>query len=341
MQERQVTKAEQGQRLNKYLARVLKEAPQSFLYKMLRKKNITLNGSKADGSELLKAGDTVVFFLSDETFSKFAGKMPQLTRLHFADKALEDRSVRFENDDLILAYKPAGLLSQKDKTGIESINEQILQYLLDNDKISAESLASFKPSICNRLDRNTSGLIMFAKTLAAQQEIGRCLRERTIKKYYLCFVVGKMTDPFVHKGYLCKDPITNHVLITDDSTLPDAEPIETAGKPLASHNNLTLVRIELRTGKSHQIRGVMEYMGYPILGDPKYFGEDSEKQNTMRMLNEKYRLQSQQLVAYELRFPEMTGGLAELSEKRYFSPLPGAFHRVLKEEFPEISLTGR
>ncbi len=150
-----------------------------------------------------------------------------------------------------------------------------------------------------------------------------------------------MTESFVHKGYLCKNPANNRVLISDDRTLPDAEPIETAGKPLAVHNHLTLVRVELRTGKSHQIRGVMEYMGHPILGDPKYCGNGSKDPGAMRALVQRYRLQSQQLVAYELRFPEMTGGLAELSQKRYYSPLPGAFHRVLKEEFPEIVLNGR
>lgn len=340
MQSRQITKAEQGQRLNKYLGRVLKEAPQSFLYKMLRKKNITLNGSRADGSELLKAGDSVCFFLSDETFSKFSGEKSESKSLHFAQKAIEKRSIRFENDELLIAYKPAGLLSQKDKSGMESINEQILQYLLEEGKITRESLNSFKPSICNRLDRNTSGLILFAKTLAAQQEIGRCLQERTIKKYYLCVVIGRLTEPFVHQGYLCKNPKTNHVYITSDKTLPDAAPIETSGKPLAVHNNLTLVRVELHTGKSHQIRGVMESMGHPILGDPKYLGEDAQTVRIMREFNQKYGLVSQQLLAYELRFPDMSGGLAELSQKRFFSPLPGTFHRVLTEEFPKTALAG-
>ncbi len=338
MKELQVTTAEQGQRLNKYLGRILREAPQSFLYKMLRKKNITLNGRKADGSELLSAGDRVCFFLADETFAKFAGNPPEACELRFAETALEPRSIRYEDSELLIAYKPAGLLSQKDRSGQESVNERILQYLADSGQLTAESLRRFKPSVCNRLDRNTSGLILFAKTLAAQQQIGQCLRERTLKKYYLCIVLGKMIGPFSHEGYLWKDAEHNRVTLGKEANAPDAERIQTSGRPLAAHEELTLMRVELHTGKSHQIRAVMEALSHPVLGDPKYRGETEAQQRQMRLFEERYGVRSQLLLAYELCFPEMTGSLQALSGKRFFSPLPGSFHRVLAEEFSEFSL---
>lgn len=336
MKELQVTAAEQGQRLNKYLGRVLREAPQSFLYKMLRKKNITLNGAKADGSELLQTGDRVCFFLSDETFEKFAGAGSKDGALRFAETALSKYHVRYEDPDVLIAYKPAGLLSQKDRSGQEAINERILQYLADSGQLTAESLRRFKPSVCNRLDRNTSGLILFAKTLAAQQQLGMCLRERTLKKYYLCVVLGRMSEPFFHEGFLRKDTERNLVTVGAKESAPDAERIVTSGTPLAAHEELTLLRVELHTGKSHQIRAVLEALSHPILGDPKYRGA-GETQQRMRRLEERYDLHSQLLVAYELGFPEMTGSLRALSGKRFFSPLPADFRRVLTEEFPEAA----
>lgn len=344
MKELHVTTAEQGQRLNKYLGRVLREAPQSFLYKMLRKKNITLNGARADGSELLRAGDRVCFFLSDDTFEKFAGAQPKNEAPRFAETALAPYHIRYEDPEVLIAYKPAGLLSQKDKSGREAINERILQYLADSGQLTAESLRRFKPSVCNRLDRNTSGLILFAKTLAAQQQIGRCLRERTLKKYYLCIVSGRMDEPFWHEGFLRKDTERNLVTVETNAAVGEetaaeatAERIVTSGAPLAAHEELTLLRVELHTGKSHQIRAVLEALSHPILGDPKYRGGAEETRRRMRRLEERYGLRSQLLVAYELGFPEMTGSLRALSGKRFFSPLPADFRRVLTEEFPEAA----
>lgn len=330
MKEFVIGRSDGNQRLNKYLARVLGQAPQSFLYKMLRKKNITLNGKKAEGHEVLSVGDTVTFYLSDETFAKFSGAAGADAPFYACDVPLEARSVRYEDENLLIAYKPLGVLSQKDISGVPSINEMILQYLSDKGEITVQSVLKDKPSICNRLDRNTSGLVVFAKNLPAKQEVGALLKQRTLQKYYLCFVAGEMKQRFSHKGYLWKDELTNTVVISDSQERLGAEVIETEGTPIATRNGITLVRIRLHTGKSHQIRAVLEHLGYPVIGDPKYTLGRLPK---AREIAERYQLRAQLLLAYELRFPKLDGVLAAVSEKRFFSPIPESFHKVLLGEF--------
>lgn len=341
MQERIVRQEEAGQRLNKYLQRVLPEAGSGFLYKMLRKKNITLNSKKAEGNEVLRIGDKVTFFLSDETFGKFSGKALSAT-VTFAKRATRPEDIVYEDSHVIAAYKPAGLLSQKDTAESESINEQLLQYLLENGKITGESLKQFKPSICNRLDRNTAGLVLFAKTLAAGQAVHQCLKERIIDKFYFAFVLGKMTEAVENRSYLTKDALTNKVTISKVPVSEDSTEIHTKFYPVAYNGEITLVKILLLTGKSHQIRGVLQSLGHPILGDPKYMArEEAHSANgsatdndkfTMRY-RRKYHLQGQQLVAYAYRFPtEVPEALAGLGGMTLRSTLPKTFAEILTEE---------
>ena len=188
MKEIQIGPNEAGQRLDKLLKKYLKEAPGSFLYKMLRKKNIVLNGKKATGSEKLAEGDSVKLFLADETIGKFTGS-PQSTKGQCFDeqKATDiSFSVVYEDQDLLLLNKPEGLLSQKAKKGDISVADQVVQYLVQTGSLTSAQLETFTPSICNRLDRNTSGLIAAGKSLAGLQRMGELLQNRTLEKYYLC-----------------------------------------------------------------------------------------------------------------------------------------------------------
>ena len=150
MQEIIVSANEAGQRFDKLLAKYLNEAPKSFLYKMLRKKNIVLNGKKATGNEKLEVGDSIKLFLADETIEKFSKVQIQHTK-----KKLD---VIYEDDHILLINKPAGMLSQKAEAKDESLVEHVISYMLDSGQLTEADLRSFKPSICNRLDRNTSGL---------------------------------------------------------------------------------------------------------------------------------------------------------------------------------------
>ena len=178
-----VTKNEAGQRLDKLMFKYMNLAGKSFIYKMIRKKNITLNGKKCDGSEKLAEGDEIRLFLAEETIEKFSEVKIQKVKKTALDIVYEDKDVIFIN-------KPAGMLSQKAKDSDESLVEYLIDYLLGSGQLSKEELKSFRPSVCNRLDRNTSGLVAAGKSLLGLQVLSKAIKERTIGKYYLCIVKG-------------------------------------------------------------------------------------------------------------------------------------------------------
>ena len=328
-----ITEAEQGQRLTKYLARLLPNAGSGFLYKMLRKKNITLNGAKADGSEAVKAGDQICLYFSDETFAAFANKSSETLPAFAAHPFLKENIV-FEDSGVIIAFKPAGLLSQKDSSDSESVNEQLLQYMADNGELTTESLAAFKPSVCNRLDRNTAGLVVFAKTLQTGRELNRIIRERALSKYYYVITIGRFEKACDSRLYVTKDRETNTVMVTEKPVSVDSLPVHTGFVPVLYSDKLTLLRVQLHTGRSHQIRSVLSYLGYPVLGDPKYAAEAKEAASVQKELRIKYHLHGQQLLAYALVFPEkLPDCLASLSGKAFYAPVPEDFDRLLRQEF--------
>lgn len=267
MKEIVINENEAGQRLDKFLGKLLKEAPASFYYKMLRKKNIVLNGKKATGNEKLTVGDSVKLFLSDETFEKFAGKR-QTNDLAASvpNIALE---IVYEDHDVLAINKPAGMLSQKAKKEDISANEYILQYLLESGTITRESLHTFKPSVCNRLDRNTSGILVAGKTLNGLQQMSKAFRERSMEKYYLAIVAGHISKPRRIEGFLKKDEKNNQVTILSEPS-NDAKPIITEYRPLKLVGQVTLLEVHLITGRSHQIRAHLASIGHPVIGDTKY-----------------------------------------------------------------------
>ncbi len=184
MKEVVVSKNEAGKWLDGFLNSYLKEASTGFIYKMLRKKNITLNDKKADGKEKLSEGDSIKIFFSDETFEKFRGGGRQSLQqdMKKISQQFGEFPLIYEDENIILADKPKGMLSQKAEAGDISLNEWLIEYLLNKGEISVESLDTFTPSICNRLDRNTSGLVICGKTLIGLQEMNELIRERRLRK---------------------------------------------------------------------------------------------------------------------------------------------------------------
>lgn len=302
MKEFIINKNEAGQRFDKYLKKLLKEAPGSFLYKMLRKKNITLNGKKAEGKEILKEQDRVKLFLSDETFEKFHGNAAaSVTRLSedYPDYPLE---IVYEDEDSLLINKPAGMLSQKAKPEDVSANEYVIGYLLRTGAITRESLKTFHPSVCNRLDRNTSGLLIAGKSLRGLQYWSEALKSRSLEKYYLALVEGSVAQNAHLKGYLLKDHGSNQVTIME-SPIQDASYIETSYEVQENYGKATLLKVHLITGKTHQIRAHLASTGHPIIGDMKY---GSRKSN--ELWRKEAGVKRQMLHAYEL----------VTEEKKYF-----------------------
>lgn len=321
----EIRENEAGQRLDKYLGKLLREAPKSFYYKMLRKKNITLNGKKAQGNEFLAVGDSVTLFLSDETFEKFSGS----GRIAYPRHPLE---ILYEDEDVILINKPAGMLSQPGPSGgAPSLVEYLIGYLLDEGSLTEEEFATFRPSVCNRLDRNTSGIVAAGKSLAGLQELSRIFRERTVHKDYLCLVKGKVEQERHIRGYLCKDETSNKVTVSEQN-IPDSRPIETKYRPLEHFGDTTLLEVRLITGLSHQIRAHLASEGHPIVGDSKY-GDNGLN----RRYGERYRLKHQLLHAYRLTFPAMEGRFQPLSHKVTEAPLPEIFEHILREKRLEES----
>lgn len=300
MKEFIIQKNEENQRFDKYLKKLLPNAGSAFLYKMMRKKNIILNGKKATGSEKLTAGDEIRIFLSDETFDKFHINQEELKREYEALKNLHMHGLQivYEDDEMIAADKPYNMLSQKAVPSDRSVNEYLLGYVIRKGDLSFEEFQTFRPSVVNRLDRNTTGLILFGKTLHALQELGDGIKKRRIEKYYLAVVAGELQDELELKGYLKKNEGENKAKICQDPC-DGAEYIETGIRPLQSKNGCTLLEVHLVTGKTHQIRLHLSSIGHPIIGDMKYGNQKINKK-----YYESHHVDHQLLHAYRLEFPD-------------------------------------
>ena len=319
MKEIIIKETEAGQRLDKFLNRCLPGAGKGFLYKMLRKKNIVLNGHKASGSELLAAGDSLKLFFSEDTIRKFSC-VPDAA----PDTPVLDRKyVLYEDSQVLMINKPAGMLSQKAGSSDISLTEYVTGYLQKEGIISSDGLQMFKPGVCNRLDRNTSGIVLAGKNVAAVRELSQMLKQRTMQKYYLCLVKGIVPETRRIVGYLFKNSRTNMVTVTE---LPKqgASYIETCYEPLAHQENCTLLKVELVTGRTHQIRSHLAHTGHPIAGDGKY-GDDRWN----REFEKKYGLRRQFLHAWQVVFPQLQGTLGGLSGKTITASLPEDLKGIL------------
>lgn len=305
---------EAGQRLDKYLRKLLPDAPGSFIYKMLRKKNIVLNAKKATGAEHLSVGDEVVCYLSDDTFDNFSKSSGDAVRELKQVPVQAACSVVYEDEDILVMNKPAGMLSQKAKESDISANEHMIAYLLETKAVSEADLRTFRPSICNRLDRNTSGLLLAGKTLRGLQHLSAELKSRSMAKYYRCLVKGDISKKELQKGYLLKDERENAVSIFQNGA-PNRKYIETEYDPVERFGDYTLLEVHLITGRSHQIRAHLASLGHPVIGDPKY---GDARQN--RLFEKQAGVNRQLLHAYRVRFSDGSEAVADL---------PGDFEAAL------------
>ena len=315
MQELTITDLEAGQRLNKYMMKYLNQAPSSFIYKMLRKKNITRNGKKASGDEILECGDVIKLFLADETIEKF--RVVKSAGSATSDGSAQEPGITlqilYQDPDILAVHKPVGVLSQKAKKDDYSINEAIVDYCLSMRILTVKQLETFHPSISNRLDRNTSGIILAGISLKGSQTLARILKGHTCEKYYYTIVAGEMKQRIHEKAYIVKDTKKNQSKIQKLES-PGASMIETAFTPLCVKNGFTLLQVQLFTGKSHQIRAHLQSLGYPMAGDTKY-GNPAVN----RKLRERYHLNHQLLHAGRLVLPD----IPEITD-----PLPAEFQKV-------------
>lgn len=375
MKELIISENQAEQRADKFLKKYLSKAESGFIYKMIRKKNITLNDKKMTGSEKLHKGDSIKIYFSDETLNQFVtdtGNIstnrddPSIGRKRNAISGMKIDSDRiiYEDQNVILFNKPVGMLSQKAEKNDISANELLIQYMMDTNQLSREELKTFKPAVCNRLDRNTSGILIFGKTFPALQKFAEMLKKRDIHKYYLCIVKGEIHSTDTIKGYLRKNKKNNLVEISEKMCEKDEydkesnqknkyrdqenkkknknnedlqknsknsdenyQYIETKYCPIVTNGQYTLLKVLLITGKTHQIRAHLASIHHPIIGDKKYGNKEANG-----YFEKKYGLKNQLLHSYELMFDQVDGKLGNLSYKTFKADLPAEFKIILEGE---------
>lgn len=320
---------EAGQRLDKYLFKYLNAAPSGFIYKMMRKKNIVLNGKKVTGNEIINLNDEIKLFLADETIEKF-----KKTQTGYTIQKNIPFDIIYDDEHVCFMNKPIGILSQKAKEEDISMIEYFTSYMLINNQIKETDLQTFHPAVVNRLDRNTSGIIIGGKTLVGLQEMSALLQSRDLHKYYICVVDGVMEGTKRISGYLTKSENHNKVTISQKETTGSYY-IETQYKALKTNGQQTLLEVWLLTGRSHQIRAHLASIGHPIIGDGKYGNPKINKK-----FKQLYQLKSQFLHSYRLEIPAVSGKLAYLSDKVITAKPPKQFLYILKKEGLDVCLPG-
>lgn len=322
MRKLEIGKNDAGQRMDKYLKKYFREAGSGFLYKMLRKKNILLNNKKAEGKEILQQGDQISLYLAEETIEKFRGA-EKTKKEEFTSYPEFSMDIIYEDEDFLFINKPAGILSQKALPQDSSMVEYIIGYLLKQKKITEKELETFHPSVCNRLDRNTSGMILAGKSLAGLQILSRVLKERSMKKFYICLVKGEVKGKVTQKAWLVKNKKDNRVQVYKKES-EGASLIETAYEPLWTDGKVTVLKVDLITGKSHQIRCHLASLGYPLAGDEKY-GDGTWNRELKKVTG----LNRQFLHAWEIQFPNSEEVPENLAGKIFHAPLSEDLKKVL------------
>lgn len=286
MKEFIIEKNDSGQRLDKFISKAVPKLPQGLMYKYIRLKRIKLNGKRCEISTRLNVGDILQMYVNDEFFDT-------QTDSSFLNVP-SDIDIVYEDENILLVNKRCGMVVHEDDDNTEdTLINRITHYLYKKGEYDPEREASFAPALCNRLDRNTSGIVICAKNAESLRLLNRIVKEREIVKNYLCVTIGTPSPKeAVVTAYLEKNEAENTVYISDKKT-PNNKTITTGYKVLQSKDGLALCEIDLITGRTHQIRAHMAYLGYPLLGDGKY---GINKENRAR------NVKTQALCAYKLSF---------------------------------------
>ncbi len=307
-----LNKNDGGQRLDKFLQKTLRGLPTALMYKYIRKKRVKVNGKRAKENQILCAGDCIELYIPDE-FSQNEADTTELDRIRATPRIV------YEDENIVICDKLPGILSHtgdKNEQGSGKIPERetlifILQaYLYHKGEYNPKDEVSFAPALCNRIDRNTGGIVIAAKTAEALREMNRLIREGLLDKRYLCAVHGKpKPEKAMLEGYLFKNSKTKIVSVSKSPTR-GAKRIVTGYRTLSynKEQDFSLLEIRLETGRTHQIRAHMAWAGHPLLGEGKYA---QNKQD--RALG----FTHQALYAYQVTFTVPDGPLAYLNGKTF------------------------
>lgn len=297
-----------GQRLDKFLTKSIKNLPKSLMYKYIRLKRIKINGKRCEISTRLSIGDEIQLYINDEFF--------EASQENSFLNVSSNIDIVYEDKNILLVDKPSGLVvHEDDDNSIDTLINRIKHYLYNKKEYVPDNELSFAPALCNRLDRNTTGIVICAKNAESLRILNQKIKDRELHKYYLCVCIGhfdKKEDTL--KNYLFKDEKSKTVHIENRKNAKNKQ-ILTKYKVIKEKNNLSLLEIDLLTGRTHQIRAHMSYIDHPILGDGKY---------GINQTNKKYGVKTQALCANRLTFDFKTdaGILGYLDKKSFKAKSP-------------------
>ena len=312
---------DKGQRLDRFLRKYLREAPLSYIYRLIRK-DVKVNGKRAKEDRILEEGDEIALYIAEQELEKMVRKPGKA-------QARPDLDIVYEDDEIIAVNKPFGLLTHGDAAEKKNhLANRVVDYLIAEGEYDPAREKSFRPAPANRLDRNTTGIVLFGKTADALRELNRLLKEKSgpgdtesgagpedgqagrVSKYYLTIVKGEIPGELRLTGSLAKDSDRNLVSVLKEGSPEEGLRAETLVRPLAEAKGFTLAEVELITGRTHQIRAHLADAGYPVIGDPKYGDPEVN-----RKLKEKYGLTAQLLHACRICLP---GRVIEAAEPALF-----------------------
>ena len=314
-----------NQRIDKYLKKLLCNASSNFIYKMFRKKDIKINGTRVNEKYILQKGDVLEMFLYEDKFN-------ELTKEKDIYQLKREFKVLYEDKNILIVDKPVGLLVHGDANeNVNTLSHQVLSYLKEKGELDISRESTFIPGPVHRLDRNTSGIVIFGKTLVALQDLNEMMKKRHhIEKSYMTICKGKLIKKQELVGYVKNIENEDRVRFVkkDDK---DALMMKTIVHPLNYTNDISLVEVKIITGRMHQIRIHLSSIQHPVIGDRKYGDFTLNKQ-----MKQKYGLNNQLLHAYKIKFVDTFVSLSYLKGKEIICPKPAQFKKIEKSLFESV-----
>jgi len=317
LKEIKVTENEEGQRIDRFLRKYLKDFSLGDIYKLFRKNAVKINHKKVKENYMLKPDDMIQLYIHSDTINCVQPESEKSTT-----KPID---IIYEDENILIVNKPIGLLTHQEKKDDEdTLIQRAISYLVRGGLASS---ITFSPAVCNRLDMNTGGIIIVAKNYSTLKTINKLIRERKLKKYYICIVKGNTPFEGEIKNYLTKNKTENKVVIHSEKS-DASKAAHTIYNKMATNGDFSLLCVELITGRSHQIRAHLSSIGHPIIGDKKY----GDKATNVFLLK-KYGLNHQFLYANRLLMNETEDKILYLKGQEFRAELPQELNKILRDFF--------